>query len=73
MIKFFKQDDVLLSSNQIITLSFTAKCGGTLINRNTVMTAAHCILKTFSFQYNGKKMAIRSRYISIYIYILFFS
>ena len=37
-----------------VTYSFSSACGGTLIDRQTVMTAAHCIPTTVTFNYAGE-------------------
>ena len=29
------------------------QCGGTLINHNTILTAAHCIYKEIAYEFNG--------------------
>lgn len=33
-------------------------CGGTLINRDTVLTASHCILTKLDYNYNNSKYSI---------------
>lgn len=37
-----------------ILLQKTYMCGGTLITRNTIVTAAHCIVEIVDFVYNFK-------------------
>ena len=41
-----------------IDVSYGAICGGTIIDRTTVLTAAHCIVESFNFRYNGKAYEI---------------
>jgi V8-like Glu-specific endopeptidase len=50
----FKKDVTIPSTNVKLTIQSSTKCGGTLINRNTILSAAHCIPSTVSFSYNGQ-------------------
>ena len=45
----------LLPNGVSLTYSFSAACGATLIARDTLMTAAHCVPATVSFTYAGSK------------------
>lgn len=40
--------------NRTITIEHTFNCGGTLINRDTVITAGHCIPHVIEFEYKNK-------------------
>jgi secreted trypsin-like serine protease len=42
-----------IPGGELVQASDSSLCGGTLIDRKTVLTAAHCIPKKISFGYNG--------------------
>ena len=52
-VKWNYQGTYRVSSGASVTYSFSAACGGTLIDRQTILTAAHCIPSTVSFTYAG--------------------
>lgn len=49
-IRFNYQANVRLPSGTVVYLDQTFMCGGTLINRNTILTAAHCIPSKVYYQ-----------------------
>lgn len=42
-------------NNDIVTVKLHSKCGGTLIDRTTVLTAGHCFINKIKFQYNNEE------------------
>ena len=45
--------------NKNIDASYSSRCGGTIIDRKTIMSAAHCVIDTFDQEYNGKIYKIK--------------
>ncbi len=43
----------LKGTGSVITLTTSASCGGILIDSNTILTAAHCIIDQISFSFNS--------------------
>ncbi len=58
LVKLFVKTDFRFSDGKITTLSQGFMCAGTLINRYTVLTAAHCILTKFDYGYQGDQYTI---------------
>jgi hypothetical protein len=56
-LRFSYTRDVLLSG-KATTLTFNSACGGTLIDRKTVLTAGHCAVKEVSYMDNGVKKTV---------------
>ena len=51
---FYKATYFINDYNVYITDTFAYLCGGTLIDRKTILTAEHCIVKEVEITYNNK-------------------
>ena len=49
----------VILDDQSVTIDITFMCGGTLVNRKTVMTAGHCVVQTFDYNYKGRLYTIK--------------
>ena len=59
MVQFNYQNRVFNSvAGQYFQIDQTYMCGGTLINRNTIVTAAHCVPATVDYEYAGLTFTI---------------
>lgn len=59
LVKFTYQSYVYLNAiNRTIYVDTASICGGTLINRNTVVTAAHCIPTEISIKWGNRNYQI---------------
>lgn len=50
---FKYKKDIIIGSSKY-TYSFTAACGGTLIDRRTIITAGHCIQTSVNYKYGSQ-------------------
>ena len=53
---FKYKKDIIIGSSKY-TYSFTAACGGTLIDRRTIITAGHCIQTSVNYKYGSQYFA----------------
>jgi hypothetical protein len=50
--------DYTFPDNKTQTILTKFQCGGTLIDRNTILTSAHCFIEEISYKYNGNLYVI---------------
>lgn len=58
MILFHFRTYAQLPGGTTVLVDQTYMCGGTLITRDTILTAAHCAPKTVEYDYNGQTYEI---------------
>jgi hypothetical protein len=54
----FKANFYIEELNKTAQISHTSRCGGTLIDKSTILTAAHCLPKEILFSYQSQQYSL---------------
>jgi hypothetical protein len=57
----FKADVFLNDINEVYNLNEKYMCGGTLINRDTIISAAHCVVAKIDFHFRGRQYSVEAK------------